>query len=187
MHRLRLVSRAQATWAVQRNSKLINVQLPANWSNTLAIRLSSRWKQKLVLSNELKPWKIKKADVSSVSPSSEHHSKSFTMVIQLLSTRLTRPNFYIHLSHRHSTTVSLETRNLSSRCEFSHSKTTTTTSTKKTFMIRNINSGSCQNSSIFSNGKCPLCRPVCPSVWVSTNLSILIFCQAVHCRNYLPR
>ena len=49
----------------------------------------------LVLSNELikvelPPWKIKKADVSSVSPSS---------------------NFCFDLSHRHSTTVSLETRN----------------------------------------------------------------------------
>ena len=34
------------------------------------------------------------------------------MVIQPLSTRLIKPNFCFHLSHRRSTTVSLETRNL---------------------------------------------------------------------------
>ena len=33
------------------------------------------------------------------------------MVIQPLSTRLIKPNFYFDLSHRRSTTVSLETRN----------------------------------------------------------------------------
>ena len=87
-----------------------------------------------VLSNELikvelPPLKIKKAAVSSVSPSSERKtkgltfaltkgerserrlSKSFTAVIQPLSTRLIKPNFCFHLSHRRSTTVSLETRN----------------------------------------------------------------------------
>ena len=39
-------------------------------------------------------------------------SKSFTVVIQPLSTRLIKPNFCFDLSHRRSTTVSLETRNL---------------------------------------------------------------------------
>ena len=38
-------------------------------------------------------------------------SKPFTVVIQPLSTRLIKPNFCFHLSHRRSTTVSLETRN----------------------------------------------------------------------------
>ena len=38
-------------------------------------------------------------------------SKSFTVVIQPLSTRLIKPNFCFDLSHRRSTTVSLETRN----------------------------------------------------------------------------
>ena len=38
-------------------------------------------------------------------------SKSFRVVIQPLSTRLINPNFCFHLSHRRSTTVSLETRN----------------------------------------------------------------------------
>ena len=39
-------------------------------------------------------------------------SKSFTVVISPLSTRLIKPNFCFDLSHRRSTTVSLETRNL---------------------------------------------------------------------------
>ena len=39
-------------------------------------------------------------------------TKSFTVVISLLSTRLIKPNFCFDLSHRRSTTVSLETRNL---------------------------------------------------------------------------
>ena len=34
-----------------------------------------------------------------------------TVVIQPLSTRLIKPNFFFDLSHRRSTTVSLETRN----------------------------------------------------------------------------
>ena len=38
-------------------------------------------------------------------------SKSFTVVIQSLSTRLIKPNFCFDLSHRRSTTISLETRN----------------------------------------------------------------------------
>ena len=38
-------------------------------------------------------------------------SKSFTVVIQHLSTRLIKPNFCFDLPHRRSTTVSLETRN----------------------------------------------------------------------------
>ena len=38
-------------------------------------------------------------------------SKPFTVAIQPLSTRLIKPNFCFHLSHRRSTTVSLETRN----------------------------------------------------------------------------
>ena len=38
-------------------------------------------------------------------------SKSFTVVIQPLSTRLIKPNFCLDLPHRRSTTVSLETRN----------------------------------------------------------------------------
>ena len=38
-------------------------------------------------------------------------SKPFTVVIQPLSTRLIKPNFCFHHSHRRSTTVSLETRN----------------------------------------------------------------------------
>ena len=38
-------------------------------------------------------------------------SKSFTVVIQRLSTRLIKPNFCSHLSDPSSTTVSLETRN----------------------------------------------------------------------------
>ena len=38
-------------------------------------------------------------------------SKSFTVVIQHLSTRLIKPNFSFDLPHRRSTTVSLETRN----------------------------------------------------------------------------
>ena len=38
-------------------------------------------------------------------------SKSFTVVIQPLSTRLIKPNFCFDLPHRRSTTVSLETRN----------------------------------------------------------------------------
>ena len=39
-------------------------------------------------------------------------SKSFTVVIQHLSTRLIKPNFCFDLPHRRSTTISLETRNL---------------------------------------------------------------------------
>ena len=39
-------------------------------------------------------------------------SKSFRVVIQPLSTRLFKPNFCFDLSHRRSTTVFLETRNL---------------------------------------------------------------------------
>ena len=38
-------------------------------------------------------------------------SDSFTMVIRLPSTRFIKPNFHVSLSHRRSTTVSLETRN----------------------------------------------------------------------------
>ena len=38
--------------------------------------------------------------------------KSFTLVIRVLSTYLIKPNFNVSLSHRRSTTVSLETRNL---------------------------------------------------------------------------
>jgi len=38
-------------------------------------------------------------------------SKSFTVVIQPLSTRLIKPNFCFDLSHRRSATISLETRN----------------------------------------------------------------------------
>ena len=36
-------------------------------------------------------------------------SKSLTVVIQPLPTRLIKPNFHVSLSHQHSTTVSLET------------------------------------------------------------------------------
>ena len=39
-------------------------------------------------------------------------SKSFTVVIRPLSTRSIKPNFLVSLSHRRSTTDSLETRNL---------------------------------------------------------------------------
>ena len=39
-------------------------------------------------------------------------SKSFTVLIQPLSTCFIKPNFYVSLSHRHSSTFSLETRNL---------------------------------------------------------------------------
>ena len=42
--------------------------------------------------------------------SNHHLSKSFTAVIRPLSTRLIIPNFHVSLSHRRSTTVSLETR-----------------------------------------------------------------------------
>ena len=38
-------------------------------------------------------------------------TSAFTVVIQPLSTRLIKPNFCFDLSHRRSTTVSLETRN----------------------------------------------------------------------------
>ena len=38
-------------------------------------------------------------------------SEPLTVVIQPLSIRLIKPNFCFHLSHRRSTTVSLETRN----------------------------------------------------------------------------
>ena len=41
----------------------------------------------------------------------EKISKSFTVVIQPLSTRLLKPNFCFDLPHRRNTTVSLETRN----------------------------------------------------------------------------
>ena len=44
-------------------------------------------------------------------------SKSFTVVIQPLSTRLIKPNFCFDLSHRRSTTVSLETRNSFFACD----------------------------------------------------------------------
>ena len=94
------------------------------WVKSLAVyipRMRSSFQsvvhnKNLVLSNELIKvelplWKIWKADVSSVSPSSELRSKSFTVVIQPLSTRLIKPNFCFDLSHRRSTTVSLETRN----------------------------------------------------------------------------
>ena len=37
-------------------------------------------------------------------------SKSFMVVIRLFSTHLLKPNFHVSSSHRHSTTVSLETR-----------------------------------------------------------------------------
>ena len=37
-------------------------------------------------------------------------SKSFMVVIRHFSTRLLKPNFHVSSSHRHSTTVSLETR-----------------------------------------------------------------------------
>ena len=37
-------------------------------------------------------------------------SQSFSVLIQPLSTRLIKPNFCFDLSHRRSTTVSLETR-----------------------------------------------------------------------------
>ena len=72
---------------------------------------------------ELPLWKIWKADISSDSPSSQliiaEHSKcqlsiSFILVIWLLSTCLIKLNFHVSLSHRHSTTFSQETRNLSS-------------------------------------------------------------------------
>ena len=47
-------------------------------------------------------------------------SKSFTVVIQPLSTRLIKPNFCLDLSHRRSTTVSLETRNSFTLCNIMH-------------------------------------------------------------------
>ena len=50
--------------------------------------------------------------ITTLQRSKRQLSKSFTVVIQPLSTRLINPNFCFHLSHRRSTTVSLETRNL---------------------------------------------------------------------------
>ena len=79
----------------------------------------------LVLSNDLIKVKLPlrkiwKADVSSISTSSEpkkrgEHlkcqlSKSFTVVIQPLSTPLIKPNFHVSIPHWCSTRVSLETR-----------------------------------------------------------------------------
>lgn len=90
-------------------------------------------KKNLVLSNEpIKveppPRKIQKADASSVSPSScranndsnvltkgqrskRQPSKHLTAATQPTSTRLIKPSFCFHLSHRRSTTVSLDTGN----------------------------------------------------------------------------
>ena len=64
----------------------------------------------------MKTFRAKKAKVCTTWPTWNNRNtrnlpKSFTVVIQPLSTRLIKPNFCFHLSHRRSTTVPLETRN----------------------------------------------------------------------------
>ena len=75
--------------------------------------------QNLAIKNViLKNFKILRDDpktkhILSLNETKRQLSKSFTVVISPLSTRLIKPNFCFDLSHRCSTTVSLETRNLS--------------------------------------------------------------------------
>ena len=66
----------------------------------IACRLCNRWHLWRCRWNGLWLWRSKR-----------QLSKSFTVVIQPLSIRLIKPNFCFDLSHRRSTTVSLETRN----------------------------------------------------------------------------
>ena len=101
--------------------QMCSMQTDARWDVILVNREGSRHyglrHDNLVLSKELikvglPPWKIWKSEVLSVSRSSSFWrrlSKSFTVIIRPLSTRLTKTNF--HFSHRRRTTVSLETRN----------------------------------------------------------------------------
>ena len=69
------------------------------------VRLIFAQNKNLVLSNEL----IRSDE--GLTLAKRQLSKSFTVVIQSLSTRLIKPNFRFDLSHRRSTTISLETRN----------------------------------------------------------------------------
>ena len=61
----------------------------------------------LIYNNKLKIIKMKNKAFIVVS---SFGSQSFSVLIQPLSTRLIKPNFCFDLSHRSSTTVSLETR-----------------------------------------------------------------------------
>ena len=117
--------RKRATWKRNIYNCPFSVLSETSWHTNFKVTLKIGFIKRAGKGRKI--WKLWKADVSSVSPSSERKnenfaltkswrskrelSDSFTVVIRPLSTRLLKPYFHGSLSRR-DTTVSLETRNL---------------------------------------------------------------------------